>query len=158
MNRKESIVNILEEFENEILINYWNEYANEACPDDYIYGNDSYTIEELFSDIDSVLRAVFYGNYRYPDDYFIINAYGNLVSFDSYDAKSHIDFDLLADYIMENGCREISEVWYEDIIADFIDYAYEKVDDREFTEEEVDGFDLVTEDWDDVIEEIIGRK
>lgn len=158
MDRKESIINILEQFENETLIKYWNEYASEMCLDDYIYGNDSYTIEELFGDIDSALRAAFYGSYRYPDEYFILNGYGNLESFDSYDAKSYIDFGLLADYIMDNGCREISEVWYWDIIADFIEYANGKFNDREFTEEDTDGFDLVTEDWDDIIEEIIGRK
>lgn len=158
MDRKESIINILGQFQKETLIKYWNEYANEECPEDYIHENDSNTIKELFGDIDSILRAVFYGSYRYPDEYFIIDGYGNLVSFDSYGAISYIDFSLLADYIMENGCRETSEVWYEDIIDDFIDYAYGKFDDREFTEEDVDGFDLVTEDWDDIIEEIIGRK
>ena len=152
------IVSLLKEFEVDILINLWNEYCNESNPDDYIYENEEYTLNEMFSSVDDALRAAFYGDYRYGDDYVMYNAYGNLVSFSDYMSEilEHIDISSLADYVIENGCSELSEVWYEAIEEGFVDYANEKFNDRTFTVDDIPyGTDLVTEDWDDVIEEII---
>ena len=152
------IVSLLKEFEVDILVNLWNEYCNESNPDDYIYENEESTLNEMFSSVDEALRAAYYGEYRYGDEYIMFNAYGNLVSFPDYkdDVLEHIDISSLADYVIENGCSELSEVWYEDIEEGFVDYANEKFNDRTFTVDDIPyGTDLVTEDWDDVIEEII---
>ena len=157
MNRKETIIDILKAMETSVVIRIWNDYCNDECMEDYIWENNEYGLSDMFSSVDEALRAAFYGDYRYPDEYFIINAYGNLVSFDAYDAEKHIDLSLLAEYIMDNGCREIEEVWYPDLEGEFIEYACGKFDDREFTEEDIPaGADLIREDWDDIIEEMCG--
>ena len=151
------IVSLLKEFEPNILVNLWNEYCNESNPDDYIYENEEYTLNEMFNSVHEALRAAYYGDYRYGDDYVMFNAYGNLVSFSDYmsEVLEHIDISSLADYVIENGCSELSEVWYEDIEEGFIEYANEKFNDKNFTVDDIpDGTDLVTEDWDDVIEDM----
>ena len=153
-NQKDSIIGLLQNFENDILIKYWNEYCNSVGNDENIYSNDEWTVNEMFSNPYEALRACYYGEYNYTDYYFIIDCYGNLVSFGDSDVHSHINFDDLADYFIENGCNEITEVWYEDMICDFINYACEKTG-NDFDEDCIpDGTDLVTEDWDNIIEEM----
>lgn len=159
-NQKKSIINILKEIETETLINIWNEYCNEKNMEDYIYENDEYEINMLFPKANEALRAACYGNYNYTDDYFIINAYGNLKSFDNYDAESYIDFDTLADYIMDNDCKEIQEVWLEDIYADFVDFFNETFNTNIDINEDTDFFDklnaynLITDDWETIAEDL----
>ena len=156
MTRKESIIEVLKCIENETLISIWNECCSEVNMDDYIYNNDEYFLNETFEKADDAVRAVCYGSYEYTDEYVIFNAYGNLVSFDTYDAEKHIDFDILADYIMENDCREIQEVWLEDISANFVEYFNEKFEDIEIDDEyDLGSWNLLTDDWDDIAEDII---
>ena len=155
MTQKESIIEILKEMETETLISIWNEYCSEKNMEDYIFDNGEFFFNEMFEKADEAVRAVCYGNYEYTDEYVIFNAYGNLVSFDSYDAESYIDFDTLADYIMDNDCREIQEVWLEDISANFVEYFNEKFDDLKIDEDyDLGYFNLLTEDWDDVVKVI----
>ena len=103
------IVSLLKEFEPDILVNLWNEYCNESNPDDYIYENEEYTLNEMFNSVDEALRAAYYGDYRYGDDYVMFNAYGNLVSFSDYRSEvlEHIDISSLADYVIENGYSDV---------------------------------------------------
>ena len=158
MTQKESIIEVLKEMETETLISIWNEYCQEENMDDYIHNNDEYFLNEMFEKpADAVKAACFcFGNYSYTDEYVIFNAYGNLVSFDIYDAEKHIDFDILADYIMENDCREIQEVWLEDISANFVEYFNEKFEDVKIDEDyDLNSYNLLTEDWDDIAEDII---
>lgn len=157
-DRKKAIIALLKAFETETLIQWWNNYCTECNMDDYIWGNDENNLNEMFNKADEALRAACYGDYRYSDEYYIINAYGNLQSFDGYDAEKYVDFDVLADYIMENGCYEITEVWMEDLIEDFLDYASENSE-RELTEDDyyelIDGnYSLVTDDWDTILNEL----
>ena len=155
-DRKACIVSILKEMDNDVLLRFWNEYCNECNMDDYVYDNDEYTLNDMFQSVDEALRAACYGNYNYQDEYFVINAYGNLDSFTEYGISEHVDFDSLADYIMDNGCYEISEVWYDDVEGDFVDYFNNKFEDVEISVEDIPyGSDLVTEDWDKVSEEIL---
>lgn len=155
MARKESIIEVLKCIETKTLISIWNEYCSEENMDDYIYNNDEDFFNEMFEKADDAVRAVCYGNYEYTDEYVIFNAYGNLVSFDIYDAENHIDFGTLADYIMENDCREIQEVWLEDISANFVEYFNEKFEDLKIDDEyDLSSWNLLTEDWDNIVEEI----
>ena len=158
-NRKESIIAILKVMDTDVLINVWNEYCSEENMDDYIYNNDEFTLQEMFSGKDAVsdaLRAAFYGDYRYCDEYVVFNAYGNLKSYDNYNVEEQIDFDTLADYIMDNDCQEIQDVWIEDIHADFEDYFNNKFEDVSIDEDyDLSSWNLLTEDWDDIAEEVL---
>lgn len=156
MTQKESIIEVLKCVETKTLISIWNEYCSEKNMDDYIYSNDEYFFNEMFEKADDAVRAVCFGSYEYTDEYVIFNAYGNLVSFDIYDAEQHIDFDTLADYIMENDCREIQEVWLEDVSANFVEYFNEKFEDIEIDDYyDLSSYNLLTEDWDDIAEDIL---
>ena len=156
MTQKESIIEVLKAMETETLISIWNEYCSEKNMEDYIFDNDECFFNEMFGNADEAVRAVCYGNYNYTDTYVIFNAYGNLVSFDTYDAESHIDFDTLVDYIMDNDCREIQEVWLEDVSANFVEYFNEKFDDLKIDENyDLSSYNLLTEDWDDIAEDIL---
>lgn len=156
MDKKTIIISLLKEIDTDVLIRVWNTYCSDENMDDYIYENDDYNINEMFSKPDEALRSAFYGDYRYNDDYFVFNGYGNLDSFDEYDADNHIDFDILADYIMENGCDELSENYSEELQDEFLHYINEKFEDREFTEDDIpSGTDLITEDWDEILSEIL---
>ncbi len=159
-NRKESIIAILKAMDNDVLVDVWNEYCQEQNMDDYIYNNDEYTLQDMFggseNPVNEALRAAFYGNYRYSDDYVMFDAYANLKSFDEYDVENNIDFDTLADYIMNNDCREIQEVWIEDIHGDFEDYFNNKFEDVSIDEDyDLSSWNLLTEDWDDIAQEVL---
>lgn len=154
-DRQKAIIEILKAFEAETLIRTWNTYCSDENMDDYIWDNDEYDLNEMFHSADEALRAACYGDYHYSHEYFVINGYGNLESFDKYDTEKYIDFSSLSEYIMDNGCHEISEVWLEDLMEDFMDYANEKFEDKTFNEEDIPAdADLVTDDWDDIIEEM----
>ncbi len=156
MDKKTIIISLLKEIDTDVLIGIWNTYCSDENMDDYIYENDDYNINEIFTKPDEALRAAFYGDYRYNHDYFVLNGYGNLESFDEYDADNHIDFDILADYIMDVGCDELSENYSEELQDEFLNYINEKFEDREFTEDNIpSGTDLITEDWDEILSEIL---
>lgn len=159
-NRKEIIISLLHKLETETLINIWNEYCQEYNMDDYIYNNDEYTLQDMFcgsqNPVDEALRAAFYGDYRYGDEYVIFNAYGNLKSFDKYDAEENIYFEDLAEYIMNNDCQKLQDECLEDIEANFIEFFNDKFEDTSIDEDyDLSYWNLLTEDWDDICNEII---
>lgn len=158
-NQFDAIVSLLENLETSKLVNLWNEYCNESNPDDYIYENEEYTLNEMFNSVDEALRAAYYGDYRYGDDYVMFNAYGNLVSFSDYisEVLEHIDISSLATYVIDNGSDMFDES-LDDLEDAFIEYANEKFNDKNFTVDDIPyGTDLVTEDWDNVIEDMIAE-
>lgn len=87
-----------------------NDYENE------VFENEENALEEMFSgNVDSALRAAFYGDYRYPDSFCCFDGYGNLVSFDYYDDEnSPIDIEQIVDYF-ENNQSELPEFFDVDI-------------------------------------------
>jgi hypothetical protein len=71
--------------------------------DDEIYEND----EEFFNmnypnNPHEAVRASFYGDFRYMDEYISLADNGNLVSFEERDLEKYIDDNLLAEYFDEN--------------------------------------------------------
>jgi hypothetical protein len=71
--------------------------------DDEIYEND----EEFFNMYYSqkpheAVRATFYGDFRYMDEYVTFGGDGNLKSFEERDLEDYIDDNLLAEYFDEN--------------------------------------------------------
>ena len=154
MGQIKSIASILKEFDTDKLRDLWNTYCNEENPEDYIYYNDEYAINEMFNGNPyEAVRATQYGKYSFTDEYFIVNTYGNLTSFGDSDIASHIDFDTLAEYVKDHGCDEINEVWLEDIEYDFINYVNDKMGSKLDVDAIPEDVNLVTDDWDGIIED-----
>ena len=98
----EEIIEKLEGLTTMKLIILWNEYCEDNClSDDVIYENNEYNLDNVFSSIDDALRAAHYGEYDYSDNYFKLDAYGNLESMNF--PKDYIDIDALAEYIVEHN-------------------------------------------------------
>jgi len=158
-SQKTAIINFLKNLDKTVLINLWNDYCSYHNMDDYIYDNNEYELGEMFSGPSAVidaLRAATYGNYKIGDDYVVFNGYGNLESFDESEAEEHIDFEILADYLHENGIPTYKSIddEYDDLKDGFCDYYYQQgyctaIDGIEFELNE-----LLTEEWDSLIENI----
>ena len=58
------------------------------------YPNDSESFNTLFAEPLDAVRATFYGDYRYTDEYIVINRLGNIDSYNSINIR-----DLYVDYI-----------------------------------------------------------
>lgn len=102
----DALVSLLNGMSNEEARGIYNEYCSEnGSMDDYIYDNDEYDLNEYFGD-DSpyeVLCRTGYGDYSISHDYFIVDGYGNLRSFNNiHSDKSPFYADELADYIIDN--------------------------------------------------------
>lgn len=154
MDQIKSIASILKEFDTDKLRDLWNRYCNEENPEDYIYYNDEYAINEMFNGNPyEAIRATQYGEYSYTDEYFIVNSYGNLTSFNASELHQYINFNDLAEYVKDNGCDEINEVWIEDIEYDFINYINNKMNSKLDVDAIPEDVNLVTDDWDGIIED-----
>lgn len=157
MNQFETIKSILKEFESETLRIYWNMCTgNKESYHKQIYPNENMYLLDIYGpDITEALRAAQYGNYDFSDEYFTINEHGNLESFNSDNISQYIDYDELTEYVIEHGCPEMVEIWYEDIIHEFSEYAFanyalELNDDVQYSVEE-----LIKEDWDYLINDLL---
>ena len=154
MDQFKSIASILKEFDTDKLRDLWNTYCNEENPEDYIYYNDEYAINEMYEGNPyEAIRATQYGEYSYTDEYFVVNTYGNLTSFGVSELNQHINFDDLAEYVKDHGCDEINEVWLEDIEYDFINYVNDKMNSKLDVDAIPEDVNLVTDDWDGIIED-----
>lgn len=153
MNQIKSIASILEELDSNILFNLWDEYCNEKNPEGYIYYNEEENINELFYDNPyEAIRATRFGEYDFADDYFVINTHSNIISFNESELNQYIDFYRLAEYVRDNGCDEIIETWHENIEPDFINYVNEKMNSKLNVDAIPEEVNLVTDDWDGIIE------
>ena len=82
------------------------------------YENDEDFFNTFFADNPmEVARATFYGNYKYCDQYVRFNGYGNLESFDEYEAmkeiKSYID-DIVTSLL---ECWEYIDIYNEELLT-----------------------------------------
>ena len=101
--------NIVSSLDDSEIISMWNEIAN---GDNWIYSNDEYELDTVFDGQkpSDIIRTIFFGDYRYNDNYFCFNGYANLDSFDYVDDKnSPYDEDMLIDYIIENEALGLQE-------------------------------------------------
>lgn len=91
--------NGLENFDNEDdnLLSLWNEYKE---GDDQIYNFDDEAIEMLFPSPLDAFKAGAFGKINWSDDYFILDGYGNVKSFN--DPSTEIDENELLELILEN--------------------------------------------------------
>ena len=92
MKNFESIKNYLLGNEKELLniVQEINSY-NGSLDNLNFYENDEEFFNTFFADNPmEVARATFYGNYKYCDQYVRFNGYGNLESFDEYEAMQEV--------------------------------------------------------------------
>ena len=108
MKKFENIKNYLLRNEEELrsIVQEINSY-NGSLDNLNFYENDEDFFNTFFVDNPmEVARATFYGNYKYCDEFVRFNGYGNLESFDEYEAmkeiKSYID-DIVSNLL---GCWE----------------------------------------------------
>lgn len=79
---------------------------------DYLdyYTNDEYFFNDFFQNkVDEAVRATYYGDYNYMDDYVKFNAYGNLDSCNEFEYEKEIEDN--AEEIIEEYINIIDEMW-----------------------------------------------
>lgn len=108
------------------LIAIHNDYC-EVNNDSYshIIDNDDEAIDSMFNTPSEAIRAASFGDYNHSHDYFILNGYGNLVSFNyTLDDNCPIDISELAQWLVsEDKLAEydITVVTLDDILASIED-------------------------------------
>ncbi len=102
--KREEIKVAIENMTTTELIELNNRYCQEfGFIDDEIFENDEEFFELFFNGKPAeAVRASFYGDYRYADDYVRFNGYGNLESLNSFTSDDLPDFlDTVCDNIKE---------------------------------------------------------
>lgn len=103
--KKETILEYLKENTDVIRdlvseCNGWNGSLEDYC----YYENDEEFFQMFFEErIDEAVRATYYGDYRYTDEYVRFNGYGNLDSVNEYQLEDEL----------QDGVEEIFDTWYE---------------------------------------------
>lgn len=113
MNKQERLEEWLDNLSDGDLVAIWNEFMY----DDSIWSNDDYTLNEFFNEYEpyEILCRTFYGEYNLNHDWFYVNGYGNLVSFNNPKSDvSPIYIPELAEQIIDsdndNGYGEIRDI------------------------------------------------
>lgn len=98
-----NVMDFIEDASESEKICMWNEYACENCRDE-IMRTDSTDFNDLFSDTNDAVYAVFYGDFNFSDDYMAFNGKGNLDTFDNVDDEnSPFVASELADWLCNSG-------------------------------------------------------
>lgn len=155
IDREEFFKYTLENMDVLEVLDIHNDGYCQSYPDDYIYDNDEYNFNEWMGNRSpyDVAIALEGTGWRSSHDYFKMDGYGNIVSFDC--IEDEVDFDILADYLVRHPEHIEDYVDDVEIVLAFSCYA------ETLTDEEIDNVDaetLINEDWDDVIEEIIDNR
>lgn len=113
MTKEERLEEWLNNLSDGDLIAIWNECMEE----DSIWSNDDYTLNEYFNGLEpyELLCRVLYGDYELSHDWFYINAYGNVCSFNNPKSDaSPIYIPELVEQIIDsdndNGYDEIRDI------------------------------------------------
>lgn len=116
----EKVKEYLQENE-EVLMEIVNEINSYDGSLDWLefYENDDDFIENMFQTKRDAVRAVYFGNYNYADDFVKFNGYGNLESYSEYqvieEMKSYIDdiidrlFELKNDININDDLKNLLE-------------------------------------------------
>lgn len=162
MDKKDVVISIIKEWDNSDLVDAWNKFCEDSNNnDERIYS--MFEFNEFFNHltplevIDLVDKHLFGTN----DDYFAYDNYGRIVSFDDIDDYYCFDFSQLADYLIENGDDDITEVSKEELMTEFYDLEHigfrvscSLNDDivmnslEKYIEE--NNYNLLTDEWDEI--------
>lgn len=102
---KETILEYLKE-NTDVIRDLVSECNNwDGSLEDYrYYENDEEFFNMFFEGrIDEAVRATYYGDYRYTDEYVRFNGYGNLDSVNEYQLEDEL----------QDGAEEIFDTWFE---------------------------------------------
>jgi hypothetical protein len=114
--------------------------------------------DDLFGDMSplAIVRRVKYGDFRPDDDYFAFNGYGNLVSFNDLSDYGPFSYEVLAEYLVDNGDGdfEFDTVLLQDYFVKeyFADMRWTEITALIDKISEDEPFDLLMDDWDDLAE------
>lgn len=98
----EAVVEYLDNLSTEDLIAVHNEYCQHNGYEYEIYENDDDFFETYFQGkVTDAIRAVFYGEYSYPEKYVRFDGYANLDTTDH--PEEWIDTDDIASYILDDN-------------------------------------------------------
>ena len=126
MNKEE----LLQEIKNQLIsdgnlydivrsINSINDHLSDL---DY-WENEEDFFETFFTGkIDEAVRAAYYGDYTYTDQYVIINAYGNL------DTLSDFELQNLLEENIDEIVEELLDIWQDEEISDVHDKTRELIE------------------------------
>lgn len=98
------VINLINEMDDNELIQLNNEYCESInAMDSTIYANDSEFLEMAFGhNVDALARAIFYGDYNYSHNWVRFNGYGNLETFNWFEAKDLCEsVNVMAEYIYD---------------------------------------------------------
>lgn len=115
MTYEEFLTDLIEDLTSEELLQLHNEWASETgCYDQYIYENNEYSLNELFSSKIELIRAIQYGEYSINDEYFSIDVYGNLESYPTLlvALDSLADIDLLVEWLQDKEYKKDAYIEY----------------------------------------------
>lgn len=104
-NIREQLLEMAENRDRWDLVELWNTYCDEnSYFEDRIQYNDIDEMEDYFDSIADFYHAM--DNYNEFDDFFIIDGYGCLQSFDKLTStNSPVDFDSLAEWLLGDALR-----------------------------------------------------
>lgn len=160
MNKIDAVVEILKEWDDNSLVEAWNDYCdNSNNGDEAVYPMDSFN--DLYCDMPpiDIVSMVEHTNFNSGDDYFAYDGYGRIESFDNITDYTRFEYSELAQYLIDNGDGDLSEnidrnelmsLLYDDmdISSDIaLDVLSKFIDEN--------NYDVLTDDWDDITGEFI---
>ena len=161
MDKKEIVISIIEEWDNSDLAEAWNKLCEDHNYDDErIYM--MFDFNEFFNHL-TPLEVIDLVDSRFNtnNDYFAYDNYGRIVSFDNIDDYYCFDFSQLADYLIENGDDDVTEVSKEELMNEFYELkhigsrtGFQLNDDiiMDSLEKYIDenDYNLLTDEWDEI--------
>lgn len=118
-------LNNLEDYE---IIAIHNDYC-EVNNDSYnhiIDNDDDEAIDNLFNTPSAAIIAASFGDYNHSHDYFILNGYGNLVSF-NYITDDKYMLTKLGNFLMVDLDNDSYEDNVYDVMTELNNYSYEQI-------------------------------
>lgn len=155
MNKIDAIVDIIDNWETHDLVTAWNE----RCEEQDLYDErieDMYSFDELYDGMKPTEIADMLHNASFctGDDYFEFNRHGNISSFSYVSDSDWFDMDELAEFIAENGLRNVDiDELIDDITVTFIEEYFEGDDIDDETIKDIiceNDYSVLSDDWDEL--------
>lgn len=141
-------------------VKVWNEYCEKSNEDEYIYPNEEYMLNELFSSVGEFARSARYGDFHFAQKYMTFNGYGNIVTFNTINnVNCPIDVNALVNYLIENG-DTYNIIDSDELENSFLDEYFPNAEDFDKAEEiadklnEDEEINYLTDEWDKIAEAI----
>ena len=113
LNNEETLLDVVSE------LNFWNSCLSNLD----FWENDEEFFNTFFDNPMEAVRASYYGNYNYNDDYVRFDGYGNLESFSEWkkneEIKDNID-DIVDNLVEYYDCIIINDEVLENLLEEYI--------------------------------------